>query len=197
MLGHVLERAAGLPYERLLEERIFTPLGMAGARVGGWPASPAEPDQPRGHYPDPAGPRPQPLDDPYVLPPWMNPAGGIHLGIEDLGAYLRETLLGLEGRGKLLPREAYERIHTIHARVRTDVMYPGSPSKAELTLGHGWAVVPIGGVKLSAADGSGGTFFARLAVLPSHAVAFAGVTSAGDGEPALGDAIGRVAGLPW
>jgi serine-type D-Ala-D-Ala carboxypeptidase/endopeptidase len=33
LLGHILERASGIPYERLLEQRILGPLDMSGTRI--------------------------------------------------------------------------------------------------------------------------------------------------------------------
>ena len=140
MVGHVAERVAGAPFERLVEERVFAPLGMRGARIGGWPASTGEPHQPRGHHAGPAGPRPLALDDPYVLPAWMNPAGGIHCAIDDFAAYAQEILLGLRGEGRLLPQAMYQRIHTPHGGERLDVMYLGGeglqPRHHRVRVGH-------------------------------------------------------------
>lgn len=197
LLGHLLEVRTGRSFEQLMQERIFDVLGMSGARVGGWPASPEEPDQPRGHYVEVAGLRPQPLDDPYRFPAWLNPAGGVHLTIDDFAAWAREHLRGLRGEGRLLPAAAYQRIHSPQLRVRADEMYVGSQTCEELALGLGWAVVEAGGYPLSAADGSGGTFYARLAVLPSHDVAFAALVNSGAGEPVLSEAIRALLGLPW
>ena len=122
LAGHVLEVRTGTTWERLVKERIFDPLGMAGALTGGWPASPDAPNQPRGHYVDTRGLRPQPLDDAYVLPAWMNPAGGIQLTVDDFAEWARETLRGLRGEGRLLAKAGYERIHSIQLRVRANEM---------------------------------------------------------------------------
>ncbi len=42
-----------------------------------------------------------------------NPAGGIHMSINDLSVYTREHLLGLNGKSKLLQRESFEIMHKI------------------------------------------------------------------------------------
>ena len=66
IVGYILERVAGRSYEELMHEWIFEPLGMTTARIGGRPASEAEPEQPRGHYvgrDSSRTPTPQPLDD--------------------------------------------------------------------------------------------------------------------------------------
>lgn len=197
ILGFIAETAVGVPYEQVVEERIFRPLSMEGARFGGWPASESDPLQPRGHYAGEGDPRPQPLDDPYVLPPWMNPSGGIHCTIDDFARYAGEHLAGLQGEGRLLTQSSYERIHSIQGSERARVMYQGANSRRVITLGYGWAVVSIDDAMLSAADGSGGTFYARLVVLPALDIAFAGFTNSGDGEAALSEAIRELTGLPW
>lgn len=197
LLGHVLEVRAGMAYEDLVRRRIFEPLRMTSARLGGWPASSCEPEQPRGHYLNAQGLVPQALDDPYVLPAWMNPAGGIQLDIDDLAAWAGEHLRGLRGTGRLLPAAAYRRIHSVHLRVAASEMYQGMKTSEHVELGYGWVIANARGYPLSAADGSGGTFYARIAVLPSHDVAFAGVVNSGAGDPVLGASIRAMTGLPW
>lgn len=197
IVGYVAETVTGKAYEELVRERIFIPLGMKGARFGGWPASKSDPHQPRGHYAKEDLLRPQPLDDEYVLANWLNPAGGIHCNILDYAFFARETMLGLEGKGKLLPGSAYKVIHSIQAKEKINVMYQGAEQNEKTTLGYGWAVIPIGDEMLSVADGSAGTFYARIAVLPALDLAFAGFTNSGDGEKALSESIRRFTGLSW
>lgn len=206
--GHVVESIAGASYEALLAREIFEPLGMTTARVGGWPASDTEPHQPRGHYVENGALRPQPLHDGYRFPAWMNPSGGIHCSIGDFARFARETLLGLQGKGTLLDAAGYREIHRVQATVHLAEMYgpslaaarglaPGGGGADTLTLGFGWVVLPLPEGLLSAADGSGGTFFARVLVFPPLDAAFVGITSAGSGAAALDAAIEAVTGLEW
>ena len=206
LLSHVAETVAGEPFERLLAERVFRPLGMDGTRVGGWPASADEPHQPRGHFVEGGRLRPQALDDAYVLPAWMNGAGGVHGPIEDYARYARETLAGLGGRGVLLPAEAYRTMHGVHATVRIAEMYaPGldalraaygrAVDRATNDIGYGWATFATRRGRVSAGDGTGGTFFARIVVHPALDAAFVAVTSAGSGAAAVADALRVVTGL--
>jgi CubicO group peptidase (beta-lactamase class C family) len=208
LLGAVAETAAGESFESLLEKRVLRALGMHTARSGGWPASPAEPDQPRGHYVDRGHLRPQALGDEYVFPDWMNPAGGVHCSIEDFARYARETLLGLRGQGTLLDQAGYREMHSVHAEVRLGEMYGpmlaatqgavGSRSgRATIRLGLGWGLLPARDGLLSAGDGSGGTFYARIAVHPTIDAAFVAATSSGGGAPAIGKAIREATGFGW
>ena len=207
LLGLLAERAGGAPFETLMASRVFGPLQMTGARVGGWPASEAEPDQPRGHYVESRGLRAQPLDDTYLFPAWMNPAGGVHCRIEDFARYALESLRGLQGRGALLDQAAYRQIHAPHADVRVREMYGpslprlmaafGDPGEASQTIGYGWVAIPTPDGSLSAGDGSGGTFFARILVYPALDAAFVAATSTGSGAAACSEAIREVTGLAW
>ncbi len=191
--GLITETASGKPYEELIQEKIFEPLGMGHARVGKWPASVNDPDQPRGHYPAAGGPpNPQDLNDAYTFPDWMNPSGGVHCSITDYALYVRENLAGLEGRGKLLDLKGYSNIHAIHLTAKIKDMYQGMEQEGNLTLGYAWAVIPVEGGNLSAADGSGGTFYATIAVYPALDVGFAGFTNCGDGSQALSEAIKKM-----
>jgi CubicO group peptidase (beta-lactamase class C family) len=169
---------------------------MTEAVMGGWPASPASPEQPWGHYPM-AGkaPRPQELTDGYTFPDWMNPSGGVSCSITDYALYVMDNLAGLKGQGRLLDKTGYTSIHTIHLTAKINDMYMGANQEGNLTLGYGWGVASVEGGYLSVADGSGGTFYARIAVYPALDIAFAGFTNYGDGSAALDEAIKKITGL--
>jgi CubicO group peptidase (beta-lactamase class C family) len=197
IIGYILELASGQSYEDLLKKRIFEPMGMKTARIGGWPASASEPDQPRGHYPpqDTTGtPEPQELEDQYILSAWMNPSGGVHCSIHDFALYAREHLLGLQGKGKLLDQESYRIIHSIQVTTNLREMYPHMKQDREASFGYGWAINKEDRGNVSSAAGSGGTFFAQIQVDPANDRAFVGFTNCGNGGKALSDLFKQVAG---
>ena len=66
-----------------------------------------------------------------------------------------------------------------------------------MTMGYGWGVFDPEGNLLSAAEGTEGTFFARLVIYPALDLAFAGFTNCGNGSAALDEAIGRITGFEW
>ncbi|KPK64439.1 hypothetical protein AMJ83_01620 [candidate division WOR_3 bacterium SM23_42] len=198
IIGYIAELATGQSYEDLLQERIFKPLGMNKARIGGWPASKSEPDQPRGHYvaqTNVGKPTSQSLDDEYVLPAWMNPSGGVHCTILDYALYAREHLLGLQGKGKLLGQKDYETLHKTHVTVNLRDMYPHMREDREAMFGYGWGIVKKDKGYLSTGAGSGGTFFAQIYVYPALNVAFVGFTNCGDGAKALRETYKKATGL--
>ncbi len=198
IIGYIIELATQQSYEELLQERLFDPLGMKTAKIGGWPASLSEPGQPRGHYPgqdSAATPTPQQLDDPYVLSPWMSPSGGVHCSIHDYALYAREHLLGLQGKGKLLSQKEYETLHAIHVRVNLRDMYPHMNQDREAMFGYGWGISEKENGNLSSAAGSGGTFFAQIYVYPALDMAFVEFTNCGNGALALRDVYQKATGL--
>ena len=78
------EQLTGQRWETLMEERLFTPLGMASAGFG-VPGTLNEADQPWNHHRDSAGMwRPSQLD--YGTP--LAPAGNVYTSLEDLATFI-------------------------------------------------------------------------------------------------------------
>ena len=127
----------------------------------------------------------------------MNPSGGVNCSIKDFALYVQENLAGLEGKGKLLDKTGYENIHSIHMTVKISEMYLDNKQKGELTMGYGWEIVTLGGDNISVAQGSGGTFFATIAVYPGLDIGFVGFTNSGDGVQVLEEAIKKTTRIKW
>jgi CubicO group peptidase (beta-lactamase class C family) len=128
--GAAAERATGKPWEALMRELLFEPLGMTTAGFG----APADADaahgaeQPRGHHADGKPIEPGPgADNPALL----GPAGTCHMSLSDWAKYLRLHLQGARGDvrvGKITLRAAtFARLHT---------PYPGTGAR----YGYGWGV---------------------------------------------------------
>ncbi len=107
--GIMAERATGKPWEVLMQELIFQPLGMSRAGFG-LNTPPGTVDGLVGHHIDGSG-TPIPVDDPGVLPV-AGPAGTEHASFEDWGKFLSDMLRGFEGRGSLLQPATYAYLHT-------------------------------------------------------------------------------------
>ena len=179
----MLERATGESWEDLIQDRLTRPLGMTSVGFG-WPASSRAPDQPRGHFRRNGELVEQPLDDSYLLPVALWPAGAVHGSISDLGRYAADHLNGLLGRKALLPRASYEKLHR-------------TPTGAEegFTLGWGvrrdarWGVLHYGA-------GSGGTFFIRIAIAPEHDIAVVAASNSGEAAAATKEVIESLLASP-
>jgi CubicO group peptidase (beta-lactamase class C family) len=125
----------------------------------------------------------------------MNPSGGVHCSILDYARYVRENLLGLKGQGKLLGQKEYETIHSVQITANISEMYMGSKEDREAMFGYGWGIVEREEGNLSAAAGSGGTFFAQIYIYPARNLAFVGFTNCGNGAQSLKETYQKATGL--
>jgi CubicO group peptidase (beta-lactamase class C family) len=107
VVGTVLERITGKPWETFISERLFKPLGMASAGFGP-PSRPNMLDQPWGHVFAAGHYQPRYGDN----PPALGPAGTVHCSISD---YLKFADFHAS-RGKrppgLLAPELFDKLHT-------------------------------------------------------------------------------------
>jgi CubicO group peptidase (beta-lactamase class C family) len=113
MAGHIAEVATKQPFETLLRELLFAPLGMRSAGFGA-PGTAAALDQPRGHQqgkPVSLGPD---ADNPLLI----GPAGTVHASLADWAKFVQVHLRGADGDvaiGALtLHRATMARLHTAY-----------------------------------------------------------------------------------
>lgn len=106
--GAMLERVGGKPFDQLMQEKLFRPLGMTprfGSQV------PPGVGQPWGHRMREGGLAPYDDPDP-VIPPFLQAAGDVSLTLADYGRYLREHLCGLRGqRTRVLDTATVRALH--------------------------------------------------------------------------------------
>jgi CubicO group peptidase (beta-lactamase class C family) len=130
--GAMCEKVTGTPYEILIKQRLFDPLGMKSAGFG----APAAPNQPRGHNQSGKPVEPGPTAD---NPDAYSPSGRAHMSIADWGKFISLHLQGAKGNTKLLKKESFDFLHR--------------PAEGEgLPYAGGWIVARrpwAGGVALS------------------------------------------------
>jgi len=108
--GAMLERVTGRVWEELIQERLFTSLGITSAGFGAM-GTPDEIDQPRQHVmrndvPSPIEPGPW-SDNPQVI----GPAGTVHMSLMDWAKFVSAHLKGRAGEHDLLRQETWELLH--------------------------------------------------------------------------------------
>jgi CubicO group peptidase (beta-lactamase class C family) len=123
LVGAILEKIGGMPWEDLIRERLFEPLGMTSAGFGGT-GTVGQIDQPWPHMETglPALSNGPLTDNPAIT----GPAGSVHCTMTDWAKFLVDQLRGGSGLHALLPNEIYQAIQT-------------APAGSE--LGYGWGVV--------------------------------------------------------
>lgn len=106
IVGHIIELMEDKPYEELMPELIFEPLGLTSAGFG----PPQGDDQPRGHNANVPMPPTHPSAD---NPEGLAPAGRIHMSLGDWARYAQIHLRAARGESfELLTAASYKRLHT-------------------------------------------------------------------------------------
>lgn len=186
----IAEAAADQTYEALLRDRVFDRVAMPLAGLG-WPATPARRDEPRGHLPGILGARPQDLDPQYKFNPVLAPAGDIHCTIEDFARFAAAHMKGLR-----------ENIPAIHPKPGTAPPgtpgTPGTPTRLRLLkpetvlelhapidgYAGGWVIAENQSPPRHWHNGSAGTFYALMVIIPERNIGAVAISNAGDAEPA-------------
>ena len=160
--GAMAEKLTGQSWETLMEERLFTPLGMSSAGFGA-PNTPNEVDQPWGHKRD-AGNSwvPSQIDNPIAL----GPAGTVHVSIADWAKFIQ--LWFPNSKPKILDREALDTLITPRSEYYAAGWYAVSRSwAADLALNH---------------TGSNTYWFANLWIAPNRERAYVAVTNSAESD---------------
>lgn len=181
--GAMLEKAAGKPWEALMQEYVFQPLGMESAGFGA-PATTGRIDQPWGHrfedgVPIPVEPGPG-ADNPSAIAP----AGTVHCSLMDMARYVAfhlEAGKQSSGQPKLLTEASLKKLHT--------------PVFPEDEYAFGWVVVDRGwgGGKVLHHTGSNTMNYMNVWAAPLKQFAVIVATNVG-GDSAF-TATDKVAGL--
>ena len=160
------ERVTGKPWETLMRERVFAPLGMKAAGFG-WPARQRE-HEPWGHHVWGDRRVPHDPDGNYEMGAAMAPAIDVHLSIGDMGRFLSDQAHGLAGKPALLKPQTYRRMHGL------DGGPPLGWMRQRMRDGHA----------LSSHGGSAETFYAIAAVGLDDAIEVGVMTNDGDARAA-------------
>ena len=158
--GVMAEQLTGKSWETLMEERLFTPLGMYSAGFEA-PGTPNEVDQPWGHHREGSSWVPSQID--YVV---NGPAGTVHVSIADWAKFIQLWFPSSEP--KILDREALDTLIT-----------PRSGNYAA-----GWDVVDrswAGGLALNH-SGSNGYWYSQLWVAPNRERAYVAVVNSASAD---------------
>lgn len=164
--GAIAEARTGKPWEDLIREQIFGPLGIRNAGFG-LPGTPDTFDQPRGHreIEDKLTPL-DPADPQSDNPPALGPAGTINIALKDWMLFAQDQLDGAHGHGKLLKAETYRMLQ--------------SPVTENYALGWGAKLEPDGTPLLLTHTGSNGYWLADIRIMPKHDIVILLAVNAGN-----------------
>lgn len=174
LAGAMLERIAKKPFDELLTEKVFTPLGMKSAGFGG-----CGKNQPRGHIGSPGTFKA--VDPDADNPPAITPAGRVHCSLADYVRYASWHARGPLSDVKLMSDSTLQTLHT-RAQGQTYAM--------------GWGVAQrdwAGGDAINH-SGSNTMWYTTMWVAPAKQLALVAVTNCPGptGAKACDDAIGMM-----
>ena len=165
--GAMLEKVAGKPWERLMVERIYEPLGLATAGFGPQ-ATFGRYDAPVGHAVDDNGKvTPMPWGPAADLPPLVGPAGIAHMSIKDFARWVGWNAGGGKRAPHLVSPQTLAVIHRAH--VKTPPLPnppPGTPSEGAYGLGWGIVKFDWAGEPMVTHNGSNSMNFAKALLDP-------------------------------
>lgn len=175
--GAMMEAVTGKPWEDLMREKLFEPLGMNDTGFG----APSRPGAPWGHDGGLFGWKPKdPTERNSDNPPVMGPAGTVHTTMEDYARFIAAHLKGARGEDGIVTAETFR---TLHAPT------PGGEyAMGWIVAERGWA----GGPALTH-GGSNTLWFATVWLAPEKNMAFFAVTNAG-GDKAF-EAVDKAVGM--
>lgn len=169
--GYMAEVATGRTWRQLVQEHVFDAIGMETAGFG-WPVTKDDPNQPQGHFGNPANYQPQPDGAMETLIKIMSPAGDVHSSIGDMLKYGQFHLDGMAGKDGYLKAETVQGLHTPR---------PGQEPVFGEQYTFGWGHFCPGLEDVGACqrhNGSGGSYFAELQLYPEQNMATAYLTNA-------------------
>ena len=176
LMGAILEARAGKPWEELVRSQVLVPLGLTSAGFGA-PGTPDTVSQPRGHRALPSGDllamEPPNADN----PPFLGPAGTLHMTIADLVRWGQAHLKGERGQDGLLRAATFHRLH--------------QPPRPDADYAFGWVVQKQDGRRVIWHNGSNTMWYAILMFDPE---ADRGVVLVTNGSIAAARALDAAAG---
>jgi CubicO group peptidase (beta-lactamase class C family) len=171
LLGVIAERAMNKPYEALVRQIVFEPLGLKHCFTG---ADKLPDPRPSGHVAGTRGLEPQNFSGPLEI--LMAPAGGgLYMSVADLARFGESHMKGLQGENGLLKAATIQRLHQGIAE----------ESGGGRLYACGWGIESFPGIeRMHTHNGSNGTFRAQLSIFPkANLVVASFVNRGGESEP--------------
>ncbi len=134
--GAMIEAKAKKPWEDLVRDEVLVPLKLTGAGLG-TPGTPDVISQPRGHVRSSDGAlkpvEPGPTAD---NPPYLGPAGRLHMSVSDLARWGQEHLRGERGQDGIVRADTFKRLHQPEGSATYAMGWVSKPTATGRILWH-------------------------------------------------------------
>ncbi len=188
--GEVAARVGAKPYEQLLREEVFAPLGMRGCQVGAWQrdvvGNVAQPHMRKdGRNVAMRGDAAEIPDSPSMA------AGGIRCGLNDMLRWMRAWLVPAADGSPWLSSAQRQALWTLHTPMPISAQMRDWDGTHVYGYGYGWRISDVDGQWKVAHTGTLTGMYSSLVLLPDHRSGFV-ILSNGEGEDmrtTLGEAL--------
>ena len=188
--GEVAARAGGKPYEQLLREQVFAPLGMRRCQVGAWErdavGNVAQPHMRQGEAnvvvrADPA----RIADTPSMA------AGGVRCSLDDMLTWMRAWLAPDTGTAPWLSPAQRQALWTLHTPMPISAQMRDWDGTRLYGYGYGWRLSDVDGQWQVAHTGTLMGMYSALVLLPDRRSGFVILSNGEGGEmrTVLGEAL--------
>ena len=195
--GSMIEAASGKPWEMLIRERIFDPLGLETAGLGAT-LTPGRVDAMAGHLPQPdGGAEPRLWGAGADMPMLLGPAGTVHMSILDFARWGAWVAGGARRGPQIVSPETLA--YLMEEKVRTPRRPnppPGTPAQGGYAFGWSLEKFDWSDRELVTHNGSNGMNLAKILIDPSADVAVVVAVNVGgrNADLAAGKALGKLYG---
>jgi len=168
--AHMAEVLANKPYEQLMQELVFNPLGMSSARFGvpGTPGNPGADGQINGHALEGEAVVTHIMADPNLNAIQAAAGSGVSISLEDLLKFAQYHLAGLQGYVTLMSPKNFKVLHE-----------PAESGPGVYKYACGWVVNDtLTKQPFHGHNGSDGTFWAEVAIWPTQNFAAVSISNA-------------------
>jgi len=172
--AHMAETLAKQPYEELMQDLVFKPLGMSGARMGvpGTRGNPGYPGELNGHVYEGKILVAHVIDDPKLNGIQAAAGAGVSMTLSDLLNFAQFHLAGLRGHVTLMSAKNFAILHT-----------PGGDGSDSSKYACGWVIDDTTTKEtIHGHNGSDGTFFAEMAIWPKQNFAAIAISNAANNQ---------------
>jgi CubicO group peptidase (beta-lactamase class C family) len=164
MVGAMIEKVTGKPWEALITERLFAPLKLRTAGLGPQ-ATVGKIDAPVGHKVEDGKITPVPWGPAADVPFLMGPAGNAHMSVLDFATWATWNAGGGKRKPALVKRETLATIHRPLVKTPENLRpRPGTPGSGEYGFGWGIAKFPWAPRPVLTHNGSNSMNLAKIVI---------------------------------
>lgn len=178
IVGAIVERIAGEPWESLIRTQIFAPLALKTAGLGPQ-ATTGLYDAPVGHAIDDATGKatPRPWGPGADVPAAIGPAGNAHMSVGDFATWAAWNAAQGKRGPPIVKPDTLKRLHAPHVTMQIPNPKPGTPKSGSYGFGWGLAKFDWSAKPLLTHNGSNGMNLATVLIDPENDLGITVVTN--------------------